>query len=208
MSYVDAKHNLMIEIIRTRMQELGINARTLAIQSNVGKSFVYDILNGKSKNPTSQKLASICDTLRIPVSKLISNEKDVFYNQEEYISIKKFSLNNEENNECITLHKNIIYNISKSTIENLLYYIIEDDGMYPIIKKGDLVIVDVSNTKIQQNIMLITDQYNNVFTKRIEIIIGENALNLISENERYAKFKVSPSAITIIGKIVLKISNI
>lgn len=208
MTDVDEKHSFMIEVIRTRMKELEINARILAIRSKVGKSFVYDILNGKSKNPTSKKLASICNTLQIPISKLISNEKDEFYNQGEYISIKKFSTNNENSDEYIKLHKNIIYTISKSEIENLLYHIIEDDGMDPIIKKGDLVIVDASNTKIQQNIMLITDQCNNMFTKRIEIIIGENFINLISENERYAKFKVDPSTITIVGKIILKISNV
>lgn len=54
------------------MSERGVNARELAMRAGVGSSFVYDILKGKSLNPTTKKLAAIAEVLGVPLTQFVS----------------------------------------------------------------------------------------------------------------------------------------
>ena len=46
----------LIERLRIAMERAQVNARELAETAEVGRSFVYDVLSGKSLNPTTHKL--------------------------------------------------------------------------------------------------------------------------------------------------------
>ena len=54
--------------LKEEMEKSNINALELAEKAGVGATFVYDILKGKSKNPTSKKLLSIAEALNVSLS--------------------------------------------------------------------------------------------------------------------------------------------
>lgn len=56
------------------MLERGINARKLAIEANLGASFVYDLLSGKSVNPTFSRIKSIAAVLNVSPSYILSDD--------------------------------------------------------------------------------------------------------------------------------------
>lgn len=53
------------------MWEKGINARNLAMAAKTGRSFVYDILSGKSADPTITRLRRIAVALETTVEELM-----------------------------------------------------------------------------------------------------------------------------------------
>ncbi|KAI8088923.1 uncharacterized protein BX664DRAFT_385502 [Halteromyces radiatus] len=63
--------------IKKLMIRKGMNARMLASQADVGRSFVYDVLNGKAVNPSSKKLQAITNVLDVSLSYLINCENNL-----------------------------------------------------------------------------------------------------------------------------------
>ena len=201
------KKVVIVNRLKQRMKELGINARQLAEQSNVGRSFVYDILNGKSKNPTSNKLNMICEKLNIPISYLL-NENNCISNTNNYYAIH--SLNNDSNNNIdMLINKSIVpfINPSQKNI-NLFYYRISDDSMEPIIKFNSILIFNKQYNYINNGIFLIKDKIGVISIRRIESKIGTKNIIIIPENKRYAQYESTLDNLKIIGEICFKISQI
>ena len=48
--------NTIAERLRARAEQLGLNAREVAEQARVNRSFVYDIMRGRSERPNLEKL--------------------------------------------------------------------------------------------------------------------------------------------------------
>ncbi|MCD6036111.1 MAG: DNA-binding protein [Rickettsiales bacterium] len=69
-----AQNQELIHRLKTQMRKKGMNAKQLAEYAQVGRSFIYDILNGKSANPTTRNLVAVAKALDISVPYLLSND--------------------------------------------------------------------------------------------------------------------------------------
>lgn len=68
-------HQLIRDRLRQEMDRRALTAVALAKNAGVKNSFIYDILNGKSTNPSSVKLAQVAETLGLSLSWLAGAEK-------------------------------------------------------------------------------------------------------------------------------------
>lgn len=190
---------LMVNKIKQRMNEVGINAKQLAEKAEVGKSFVYDILNGKSKNPTSNKLSSISKHLGIPVSYLMNAEDNVV-DTHKYLSIHSLSDDLEEPGPSMLVLKSLLKRMPKDS--KAQSFNISDDSMEPTFHNGDIVIVNESVGKQDTlGFFVIQDQFT-ITVRRVEHIMGSTKLRVIADNPKYATYEQEMDRIKLIGKVV------
>jgi len=64
----------MHERLRARLRQLGMNVATLAREAQVNRSFVYDILRGKSQVPNLEKLTRIAAVVKVDLEWLLSGK--------------------------------------------------------------------------------------------------------------------------------------
>lgn len=75
----------------------GLSIRKLSKLSNVSRSYLEDLENGKKFNPTLDKLYSIADALDVNIKDLFYTKFDIENLKEEmYKGIDKYGLNSPE----------------------------------------------------------------------------------------------------------------
>ncbi|WP_038559489.1 XRE family transcriptional regulator [Neorickettsia helminthoeca] len=196
--------NMMAYKIRKRMEELGINARELAEKAGVGKSFVYDILNGKSKNPTSKKLDSISRELGISISYLINASPDSI-DYENYAPVHSL-----ENRHNVNILLNRMFCEEWIGEEYKLYSCnMYDDSMAPSIMPNETLIIREfdQNSKIKSGIFLLRDDFNSI-VRSVEHIFGTKDIKIIPDNEKYSTYIKHFDEIEIIGRVIFTIKRV
>ena len=190
-------NTIMVDRIKQRMTEVGINAKQLAEKADVGKSFVYDILNGKSKNPTSNKLISISKHLGIPLSYIMDAEENII-DMRNYISVSDFADN--VSGPSILLRSSFFKNAGKDN--QYCSFDINDDSMEPTFHSNDMIIVDTSKKQNgQSGFFLIKDNFSTT-VRRVEHIIGSTKIRVIADHSKYATYEQEMDRIVLIGRVV------
>lgn len=187
---------IIIQRIKKRMRELGLNARKLAKRSSVGKSFVYDILSGKSRNPTSSKLALISKELDTSVSYLIG-DNDIDIDTRHY-SLGYSLL--EENPYCpkILLSRS---HFDLSIEKDLRTFTIPDNSMEPLLYQYSTIILDVKNYQGIPIGIFVIKYHNNYMVRKLQHVIGSNKIKIIAENRDYGVYEEDINQLHIIGKV-------
>lgn len=210
--------NLLVWRLKKEMKRAGINARELSERANLGRSFVYDILSGKSSNPTTRKISAIADVLGVSMLYLVngtSNDNDVRQNSgTNFIEIQEADFKADKNGLCqisdkspVTSHffrRDWLQSRTSSSADNLKIAYIQDDIMHPSICCNDMVIVDISQkTPNPAGIFLVFDGAGAV-AKRLEFFRHNNEvmLHVKSDNNIYCSYDCHPSEVDIIGRIV------
>ncbi|QHD65228.1 helix-turn-helix domain-containing protein [Neorickettsia findlayensis] len=196
--------NVMAYKIRKRMGEIGINARELAERAGVGKSFVYDILNGKSKNPTSKKLNSISRELGISISYLINVSPDSI-DYENYLPVH--SLDNHLGVSFLLNRAFCEENISEAC--ELYSCTMYDDSMLPSIMPNETLIIKkfVQGDRMKSGVFLIRDKFNSI-VRSVEHIFGSQDVKITPDNEKYSTYIKHFDEIDIIGKVIFTLRRL
>lgn len=192
-------NKFMIEKIKKRMKEMSINARKLAKLAGVGQSFVYDILNGKSKNPTSNKLNLISRELGLSVSYLINSSKDEI-NYDHYVPIHNLD---EKQDANFLLSKTFCLNKIEAERSKLYTYTMYDDSMSPTIQRNETIIIkNCENLKsITSGIFLLKDKFSSII-RRIEGLLGTTNVRIIPDNPKYSTYVKNFKDINIVGEVI------
>jgi transcriptional regulator with XRE-family HTH domain len=64
-------HHTLADRLRARARQLDIPPAHLAEKAGVNRSFVYDILRGRSAHPSREKLATLADLLKVDLDWLL-----------------------------------------------------------------------------------------------------------------------------------------
>lgn len=67
-------HEALVNNLRSYMHKTGLTSRELARRAQVRPSFIYDILSGKSSNPSSLRLDRVAKTLGVTIGELLEEE--------------------------------------------------------------------------------------------------------------------------------------
>lgn len=202
-------YEVMVNRIKDRMFHLGLNARTLAQQAKVGKSFIYDVLRGKSTNPTSGKLIAIADVLGVSLSYLIGNS-DSSVDSSELLKISIINDSVDSGNIApldsgvYMLKSNALYSGNFANISLCRMF---GDDMYPTIEDREVVFFDSSQDSIAASgVFVISDQHRTTI-RRIECnIVDSSKIRIIPDNEKYSYSECSISDIKILGRVIMKVS--
>ncbi len=211
-------NNIIIKRLKTEMDRVGINARELAERANVGRSFVYDILSGKSENPTTKKLSAIADVLGVNVLYLLGDEKKALETTKredtsQLVSIASLQIeasagggtivnDEKESDKYFYFEKSWIKNVLNASPNDLRIISVTGDSMYPTLWDGDNVLVDIrQNYASPPGIFVLFDGIGLV-VKRLETMPDTGLVRIISDNPQYPQYKRSLGEIKIIGRVV------
>ena len=219
---VGAKNSALVTRLKKEMSKNNINARKLAEKAGLGQSFVYDILNGKSSNPTSKNIEAIAKALGTSVSYLLSGRQvfeDIFSdsplaspsNAGKLIAIPTISLEFTEGGEVFVeerpsgrphfFHLSWIEKQLKAEVDNLRIVFNSGDSMHPTLGDGDMALIDVSKkSPSSAGIFALFDGIGLVI-KRLEST-GAQKIKIISDNPKYSPFEKPKDDISIIGKVI------
>lgn len=72
---------ILKERIKSRMEALGKNPSSVALEAKLGRSAVRDILSGKAKNPSYMTLHRIADALDCSVNYLTGDQDEIYWQE-------------------------------------------------------------------------------------------------------------------------------
>ncbi len=205
----------LVARIRAQMLRKGLNPKTLAERANVGRSFVYDIINGKSTNPTSSKLTAIAEQLGVSVQYLLTGVHPILGPKQrewsDLVEIPSIAVEGGQGGNVIVtvdsekkpyfFRNDWIRNNLKSRAEDLRSFFVHCDSMAPTLQEGDVILVNISiRTPNPPGVFVMFDGMG-LSTKRLEMISMEK-VRVLSDNQRYSQYERNISEINIIGRVV------
>lgn len=207
--------------LKLEMKKRGITSTELARRADVLTSFLYDIISGKSSNPSIIKLARVADALGVSLTYLVrgvaENTTATTHDavKENYITIPHIALNNSTNtvdslipykadSEPYYFNSEWIRNHLDTNISDLRMLTISGDSMEPTLCHQDVVIIDTSKkTPSPPSIFILFDGFG-LSAKRLEYVSETKnpRIRIISDNPHYSTYECSISDVTIIGRVV------
>ena len=208
--------------LKKQMQKKGVNSLELARQSDVKPSFIYDILHGKSANPSTIRLSRVARSLGVDLNHLIDSEE----NFSKSLSDIRFESGGQENIKIPVLgaktsggktrvlqddsispgffHVKWLENSLGINAENVRIVFCEDDAMSPTLNQGDMAIIDYSNGDISNAGIFAIYNGVSVILRRIEQLVTkkDNMLKIISDNENYGHNLIQHDEVDVLGRVV------
>lgn len=209
-------YETLIENLTSAMQKRGVSAAELAKQAELKPTFIYDILNGKSRNPSMSRLAKIAAVLDIHLTDLLGIEEPPQRAQhgEGYALVSK-ALNVsfdsggrpdvlEQEADPYYFRRSWLRNRLGSEPENLRLVRIEGDSMEPTLCHGDVVLVDISRKNPSPPGIFVIFDGMGLLAKRIEYLAQSNppSIRILSDNPQYHPYERKVKDTHIVGRVV------
>lgn len=208
---------MLAERLKKRMDEVGMSAREIAERAEVGRSFIYDILSGKSANPTTIKLTAVAETLGVTVPFLITGEEE---EEESGCGIQHFTpipfiaarigqqgelVVGEDSKEGIHYFRNSWLKKRFSTKASglgMLY--VKGDSMEPSLCHGDMVLVDLTERSPSPPGVFALFDGIGIVIKRIALIAGSQPalVTVKPDNCHYSAYEQQVDDMRIIGRVL------
>ncbi len=194
-------NSVLIERLRGEMRRAGYNARSLAERAGVGRSFVYDILSGKSASPTMNKLQAVADVLGVSIPYLLN----------DYVSQTWEDI-------CMipSLAKELLpvapppYSFSKrwlrmqvpGDVAAMRVMMVEGDSMVPTLYDGDMVLVDISKHYPVPSGVFVLQHEMGVIVRRVDARHGGKQLYISADNPMYQGYECESREVEMLGRVV------
>jgi phage repressor protein C with HTH and peptisase S24 domain len=211
------QNKALVARLKSLMLHSGLNARALAEEAGVGRSFVYDILSGKSTNPTIRKLSAIAEVMGSSVEYLLHGGlplRTLERKNPQLVSIPSIRasasmgggalVTDESEDHCYYFHRRWVREKLGASPANLRVLWVSGDSMNPTLQDHDLVLVDTSRRlPTPPGIFMLFDGMGLV-VKRLESLhhTEPGRLRILSDNHRYSPYERSASEVNIVGKVV------
>ncbi len=205
------------ERLHQAIQNKGLNTSQLAKASDVRSSFIYDILNGKSTNPSIKKMAKLSEVLGIELSDLMGFEQKSYRSQSdesEYVTISTMleaasldghdSTIEEKQGKPYYFRKHWIKERLQTRPENLRMIFVQGDSMEPTLCQGDMVLIDITKKRPSPPGIFILFDGLGLVAKRLEVQPNSTppTLRILSDNAQYKPYEQPLSDIDITGRVV------
>lgn len=211
----------MHERLRARIRQLGMNVAEVAREAGVNRSFVYDILRGKSQLPNLEKLTRIAQVVKVDLEWLLSGKGRVdggdpitedYHN--DFVAIQYASARPSMGGGAIIEDEGRIgrdFHFRRAWIRDRLKAApsmmrvmgVEGDSMIPTLQDGDVVLVDMNQrSPVPPGIFVLHDGMGLV-AKRLEYIPMSDPprLRIISDNQQYSPYECTAGEVNIIGRV-------
>ena len=206
--------------MRARMAELNLRPLHVAEAAGVGRSFVYDILRGRSSDPSSEKLGRVANVLKMPLDALLNNQPGAEGSVPAVLSKRDYAavpfvaveadmgggtvIDSEE--ECPPWHfpKMWLRDGLRLRASGLKLIRVRGDSMQPTLESGDVVMIDTSQTMPDPTGIFVLHDGFGLVAKRLERLVTGDvpSVRIISDNTRYSPYERSAEEIRIVGRVV------
>jgi phage repressor protein C with HTH and peptisase S24 domain len=211
----------MHERLRARIRQLGMNVAEVAREAAVNRSFVYDILRGRSQLPNLDKLTRIAAVVKVDLEWLLSGKgrvegddpiTDDYHN--DFVAIQYASarpsmgggaIAEDEDRTGRNFHfrRAWIRDSLKAAPSLLRVMTVQGDSMTPTLNDGDVVLVDMNQRNpIPPGVFVLHDGMGLV-AKRLEHVPMSDPprVRIISDNDRYTPYDCTADEVNIIGRV-------
>lgn len=210
-------HHVIAKRLKEILSDRGLTATELSRLSGVKTSFIYDVLSGKSKNPSVITLSKIANTLNVPLADLsgIAMSSRAATPPEgtphAYVSIATLRVDaagkrikGQVDAQQGVFHRSWVADTLKADPENLRLHRIDGDTMEPTMHHRDTVLVDTSKTNPSPPGMFIVYDGFGLVAKRLELVPGraEAMVSIKADNPQYEAYERSLGETQIIGRVV------
>jgi phage repressor protein C with HTH and peptisase S24 domain len=216
------EHHTLAERLQARANQLGLSPAHLAELAGVNRSFVYDILRGRSTKPGLDRLAEVARVLKVEIDWLIHGIGEVegahpFLENpdDDFVAIAHAGVRPSMGGGSIVLddydEPGRAYHFRKSWIKQglkaapsqLRIMKVEGDSMEPTLFDGDTVLVDMSKRLPSPPGIFVLDDGMGLVAKRLQHVPNSDppAVRVISDNKYYPEYERSAEEIVIVGRI-------
>ena len=211
----------MADRLRARSRQLGMTAGRVAELAGINRSFVYDIMRGRSENPNLEKLDQVAQVLNVERNWLLHGIGDVDGESpimedpmEAFVSVPSVEVtasmgggnlvtDEVENGEPYNFQRSWIVHDLKADPANLRIMHVEGDSMMPTLNSGDVVLVDLSRKSPTPPGIFVLFDGMGLVAKRLENIPNNDPpkVRVISDNTFYSPYERTADEVSIIGRI-------
>lgn len=201
----------MADRLRARSRQLGMTAGRVAEIAGINRSFVYDIMRGRSENPNLEKLDQVAQALGVERNWLLHGIGDIDGESpimedpmEAFVSIPSVEVTDEvENGEPYHFQRSWIVHDLKADPTNLRIMHVEGDSMMPTLHSGDVVLVDLAKRSPTPPGIFVLFDGMGLVAKRLEHIPNNDPpkVRVISDNTFYGPYERTSNEVNIIGRI-------
>jgi phage repressor protein C with HTH and peptisase S24 domain len=208
------------ERLRARCKQLGLNAGQVAELAGLNRSFVYDIMRGRSENPNLERLDKVAEVLRVQRHWLlfgygdVHGEPPILDNPDEvFVPIPSVAVTasmgggnvveDEPEGRPYHFQRSWIRHKLRAEPKNLRVMHVEGDSMMPTLQGGDIVLVDLARRSPTPPGIFVVHDGLGLVAKRLEHIPNTEParVRIISDNTLYAPYDCTADEVNIIGRI-------
>jgi phage repressor protein C with HTH and peptisase S24 domain len=208
--------------LRLEMKKQGISSAELARRAEVKTSFLYDVISGKSANPSTVKLARVADALGISLTYLACSSAhpvEVFSpapveQSQDYVTVQRLMIDVSTGSSTLVsrFHKEERYYFRRDWIEghlgvkpsDLRILYVRGDSMEPTLYHHDIILVDTTKKlPSPPGVFVLFDGFG-LMAKRLEYASSnsQKLVRVISDNTQYSTYERSIEETFIIGRVV------
>lgn len=215
-------HHTLADRLRARADQLGISPAHVAELAGVNRSFVYDILRGRSTKPGMEKLEEVARVLKVERDWLLHGIGDVegkppFIDNpdETFVAVAhatpRPSMGGgavvdetvENPGRAYHFRRSWIRDKLKASPSQLRIMHVQGDSMIPTLNDGDAVLVDMSRKTPSPPGIFVLDDGMGLVAKRLEHIPNSDppAVRVISDNAVYGPYERTVDEVHVVGRI-------
>lgn len=211
----------MAERLKARSRQLSLNARQVAELANINRSFVYDIMRGRSENPNLEKLNRVARVIRVDRNWLLHGMGDLEGESpiiedptEAFVAIPSvkvtasmgggnIAVDEIENGKPYHFQRSWILRDLKASPSDLRIMHVEGDSMMPTLHSGDVVLVDLARRSPTPPGIFVLFDGMGLVAKRLEHVPNNDPpkVRVISDNAFYSPYERTADEVNIVGRI-------
>ncbi|PKP69531.1 MAG: transcriptional regulator [Alphaproteobacteria bacterium HGW-Alphaproteobacteria-4] len=217
-----AEHHTLADRLRARAQQLGLSPAHVAEMAGVNRSFVYDILRGRSARPSLDRLADLARVLKVERGWLIHGIGEVEGDppfienpDESFVAIAHAAPRPSMGGGAIVtedrdtpgrayhFRRSWIKGSLKASPSQLRIMHVAGDSMAPTLLDGDTVLVDMALRVPNPPGIFVLHDGMGLVAKRLEHVPMSDPprVRIISDNPLYTPYEGTADEVNIIGRI-------
>lgn len=214
--------NAIGQRLKLEMKKRGMSSVELAAKADVKTSFLYDVISGKSANPSSVKLARVAESLGVSLAYLagtsdIPTEGYQFalpQMESNYVTLpsiyaelaggKAEIQEKTRREEPLQFKKDLLKLTFGAPYEQLKLFTIQGDSMSPTLCDGDDVIINTAQKHPSPPGLFLLFDSMSLVVKRLEYLpqAARPTVKVMSDNPHYAPYEIHSDKAYILGRVV------
>ncbi|SDY29270.1 S24 family peptidase [Lentibacter algarum] len=208
--------------LKARAFQLDMTPAAVAEASGLNRSFIYDIIRGKSVRPSRSKLQKVADVLKVDVEWLIDGDgtiegdaPKIYSPDTTFVGISGVKAKASAGGGTV-IHSedeqaSKLYHFRLSWIEDeleanpkhLRILRVTGDSMVPTLNDGDTILVDMSRKSPYPPGLFVLHDGMGLMAKRIEHIPSSEPprIRVTSDNPNYSPYECLLDEVNIVGRI-------
>jgi phage repressor protein C with HTH and peptisase S24 domain len=206
--------------LRARCEQLSLHAGQVAELAEVNRSFVYDIMRGRSEHPNLERLDRVAQVLKVERRWLLHGLGEVEGDppiledpDQAFVAIPSVAVSASMGGGSVVDEEpqGKPYHFQRSWIRyklrakpaDLRIMHVEGDSMMPTLHHGDIVLVDLARRAPTPPGIFVLHDGMGLVAKRLDHIPNSEPprVRIISDNPLYAPYEGTAEEVNIIGRI-------